>query len=78
MKTFISLEEPFKALSDKFEVSPSTNGYQVAFSTERNGVYTLDPDAIVPAGQNLIYIGAIRWGYYKLVGNTSENLTVIL
>lgn len=66
-------EEVFRAQKDQFAVSPTTggSGYQVAYSA--NGVdFTNDEDAVVPAGENLVYLGAMQYGYYKLVGNTED------
>ena len=78
MKTFVTGSEPFKALSDKFEVAATQSGYQVAYSPEKNGTYTVDTDAVVPAGEVLVYIGAQRWGYYMLSGCTDENVVILL
>ena len=64
-------EEVFRAQRDQFAVSPSTSGYQVAYSA--NGVdFTNDADAVVPANENLVYLGAMTYGFYKLVGNSGK------
>ena len=76
MQMQVSGELPFKALKEQFSVAPTTSGYQVAYSAD-NVTFTLDPDAIVPAGENLVYLGSMTYGYYKLVGNT-DNVKVIL
>lgn len=78
MQLTINGEAPFRALKDQFSVAPSTSGYQVAFSTERNGTYTLDSDAIVPANEGLVYLGSGIYCWYKLVGNTDTALTVVV
>lgn len=70
-KIKINGEQVFKALKDQFAVSPSTSGYQVAYSAD-NSVFTLDEQAIVPANENLIYLGSMQYAWYKLVGNTDE------
>ncbi len=70
-KTILSGEAPFKALKDQFSIGPSTSGYQVAYSVDKT-TFTLDPDAIVPAGENLIYLGSMQYCWYKLVGNTGD------
>lgn len=72
----VSGETAFKALKEQFSVAPTTSGYQVAYSAD-NVTFTLDPDAIVPANENLVYLGSMTYGYYKLVGNT-DNVKVIL
>lgn len=69
-------EEVFRAQKDQFAVAPSESGYQVAYSA--NGVdFTNDADAIVPANENLVYLGAMTYGFYKLVGN-SDNVEVLV
>lgn len=76
MQIQVSGETAFKALKDQFSVAPTTSGYQVAYSAD-NVTFTLDADAIVPANENLVYLGSMTYGYYKLVGNT-DNVKVIL
>ena len=71
MQIKISGEKPFKALKDQFSVGPSSSGYQLAFSVNRED-WTLDENAIVPAGENLVYLGSGVYLYYKLVGNTGD------
>lgn len=60
---------------DKFSVAPTTAGYQVAFSADGEN-YTLDAQAIVPANENLIYIGAMPNVFYMLSGNTDNNVII--
>lgn len=69
---------PFQVTEgDKFSVAPTTSGYQVAYSV--NGTnFTLDTQAIVPANENLVYIGAMPNVFYMLSGNTDNNVLVIL
>ena len=76
MQIQVSGETAFKALKEQFAVAPTTSGYQVAYSAD-NTNFTLDADAIVPANENLVYLGSMTYGYYKLVGNT-DNVKVIL
>ena len=69
-------EEVFRAQRDQFAVAPTEGGYQVAYSA--NGVdFTNDADAVVPANENLVYLGAMTYGFYKLVGN-SDNVEVLV
>lgn len=69
-------EEVFRAQKDQFAVAPTQGGYTVAYSA--NGVdFTNDTDAIVPSGENLVYLGAMTYGFYKLVGNT-DNVEVLV
>lgn len=77
MQIKISGEQKFTAKKDQFAVAPTSCGYQVAYSA--NGVdFTLDSDAIVPAEENLVYLGAMTYGWYMLSGNTDEEVNVIL
>jgi len=71
-------EEVFRAQKDQFMVAPTTggSGYQVAYSADGEN-FTNDTEAVVPAGENLLYLGAMQYGYYKLVGNT-EDLDVLI
>jgi len=69
-------EEVFRAQKDQFAVAPTSAGYQVAYSA--NGVdFTNDADAQVPANENLVYLGAMTYGFYKLVGN-EDNVEVLV
>lgn len=77
MQITVNKEEAFKALKDQFSVAPTTSGYQIAYSADKVN-FTLDTDAIVPAGENLIYLGSMQYGWYVLSGNTDDNVTIIL
>ena len=76
MKILVNGEQAFKASKNQFAVGPSTSGYQVAYSAD-NSVFTLDEQAIVPANENLVYLGSMQYAWYKLSGNT-DAVTVIL
>lgn len=77
MKYTVNGEQKFSAKKNQFAVAPTTSGYQVAYSVD--GVnFTLDADAIVPANENLIYLGSMQYAYYKLVGNTDNDVDIIL
>ena len=77
MQIKINGEERFTAKKNQFAVAPTTCGYTVAYSA--NGVdFTNDTDAVVPANETLIYNGAMQYAWYKLVGNTDNNVNVIL
>ena len=78
MQAVISGENPFKALKDQFLISPTESGYQIAYSATKDGTFTLDADAVVPAGENLVYLGAMTYGWYKCVGLTDKEVTIIL
>lgn len=77
MQIKVNGEQKFSAKKESFAVAPTTSGYQVAYSA--NGVdWTLDADAIVPAGENLIYLGSVQYAFYKLVGNTDTDTLIIV
>lgn len=77
MKITVSGEQKFSAKKESFAVAPTTSGYQVAYSA--NGVdFTPDADAIVPAGENLVYLGSMQYAYYMLSGNTDNDVVIIL
>ena len=70
-KIIVHKDEIFRAQKNQFMVAPTTSGYQVAYSANGSD-FTNDSDAIVPANENLLYLGAMQYGYYKLVGNTDD------
>lgn len=71
MQITIKGEEVFRAQKSQFAIGPSEAGYTIAYSA--NGVdFTNDTDAVVPANENLVYLGAMQYGFYKLVGNTGD------
>lgn len=70
-KITIHGEQVFRAQRDQFAVAPSEAGYTVAYSAD--GVnFTNDTDAVVPANETLVYLGAMTYGWYKLVGNQGD------
>lgn len=77
MQVKINGEEKFTAKKDQFMVAPTSSGYQIAYSADGEN-WTLDSDAVVPANENLVYLGCMQYGFYKLVGNTDNNVNVIL
>lgn len=76
MQTVVVGETPFKANKFQFAVGPSSSGYQVAYSVDKQN-WTLDTDAEVPANETLIYNGSMQYAWYKLSGNT-DTVVVIL
>lgn len=71
MQITIHAEEVFRAQKNQFAIGPSEAGYTVAYSAD--GVnFTNDTDAVVPANENLVYLGSMQYGFYKLVGNTGD------
>lgn len=77
MEKRINGEAPFQVINgDKFSVAPTLSGYTVAYSADGTN-YTADTDAVVPANENLVYIGAMPNVFYKLSGNTENNVLVV-
>ena len=70
-KIVVHKEEVFRAQKDQFMVAPTSAGYTVAYSADGEN-FTNDTDAVVPSGQNLLYLGAMQYGYYKLVSNADD------
>lgn len=69
-------EEVFRAQKSQFAVAPTSAGYTVAYSA--NGIdFTNDTEAVVPANENLVYLGSMQFGFYKLVGN-ADNVEVLV
>ena len=64
-------EEVFRAQKSQFAVAPTSAGYTVAYSADGLN-FTNDTDAVVPANENLVYLGSMQYGYYKLVGNADD------
>lgn len=73
----VSGEERFRAQKNQFAISPTTAGYTIAYSA--NGVdWTTDTDAVVPANENLVYLGAMQFGWYKMEGNSDNDVEVLV
>lgn len=70
-KIIVHKEEVFRAQKDQFMVAPTSAGYTVAYSADGEN-FTNDTDAVVSANDNLVYLGAMTYGYYKLVGNADD------
>ena len=77
MQIVLKGESKFRTSRNQFAVAPTTSGYQVAYSADGQN-WTLDSDAVVPANENLCYIGAVAECFYKLSGNTDQNTVVVL
>lgn len=77
MQKTVNGETPFRAAKEQFSVAATTCGYQIAYSADKE-TWTLDADAIVPANENLVYLGSMQFGWYMLSGNTDDNVVVIV
>ena len=74
-KVSVNGEGVFRAQKSSFAVSPTSAGYTLAYSAD--GVsFENDTDAVVPANETLMYIGAVPYAYYKLVGNVDDDVTI--
>ena len=71
MQITIHGEEVFRAQKNQIAIGPSEAGYTLAYSADGLN-FNNDTDAVVPAGENLVYLGAMQYGFYKLVGNTGD------
>lgn len=76
MKTTISGEEIFSPTGTQFAIAPTSCGYTLAYSVDGE-TFDVDENAVVAAGKNLFYIGAVPGALYKLSGNTDEDVQII-
>lgn len=65
-------EKVFSIPQTSFAISPSTEGYTLAYSADGTN-FTLAEEP-TPAGQTLVVNGCAKFMKYKLVGNQSEVL----
>ena len=74
-KVTVNKEGVFRAQKSSFAVAPTSAGYTLAYSAD--GVsFENDTDAVVPANETLMYIGAVPYAFYKLVGNVDDDVTI--
>ena len=71
MEIKVSGETPFRAIKNQVMIGPSESGYTLAYSVEKDGVYTPYSDA-TPAGENCLMNGVMQYCWLMLSGNTSE------
>lgn len=74
-KISVNREGVFRAQKNSFAVAPTSAGYTLAYSAD-NISWENDTDAVVPANETLMYIGAVPYAYYKLVGNVDDDVTI--
>lgn len=76
-KVTVSKEKEFRAQRNSFAVAPTSAGYTLAYSAD--GIsWENDTDAVVPANETLMYIGAVPYAYYKLRGNVDNDVVLQL
>lgn len=71
----VNKEGVFRAQKNSFAVSPTSAGYTLAYSANGKD-FENDTDAVVPANETLMYIGAVPYAFYKLVGNVDDDVTI--
>lgn len=65
-------EQIFSIPQNSFAISPSAEGYTLAYSAD--GINFTNNDEPTPAGETLVVNGCAKFMKYKLVGNQSEVL----
>lgn len=73
----VSGEAKFRAQRDQFAIAPTSAGYTIAYSANGED-FTNDTDAVVPANENLVYLGAMTYGWYKMVGNVDNDVEILV
>lgn len=74
MKILVNGEETFRSRGNNMAIAPTSNGYTLEFSVD-NTIFSAYGDAI-PAGENLLISDAVSGMYFRMAGNTDENVTV--
>lgn len=75
MQATIHGETPFKCLKDTFAIAGTSNGYTLNYSVDKVNWTAWEEET--PAGETLIVNGATPLMYFKLDGNTDENVQAI-
>lgn len=63
-------ERVFQVLAHSFSVSPSAEGYTLAYSAD--GINFTDYEEATPANETLIVNGVNKGEFFKLKGNASQ------
>jgi hypothetical protein len=74
MKILINKEDIFQARGSKVAISATTSGYTLQYSVD--GRDFDDYQESIPANENLIVSDVISGMFFKLAGNTDDNVTV--
>ena len=74
MKILVNKEEVFRSSGNKVAIAATSSGYTLQYSVDGN--YFDDYQEPVPAGENLIVTDVVSGMFFKLVGNTDDNVTV--
>lgn len=76
MQVFVSGEQPFKAKKGTFAVAGTSAGYTLNYSVNR--VDWTAYETATPANETLIVNGVTPYMWFKLVGNSDEDVEIIL
>jgi len=76
MKVMVSGETAFRSQRESFGVGPTSNGYTLSYSADKE-TWT-DYDEATPANENLIVNGVPTYMWFKLKGNQDTEVVVIL
>ena len=74
MKILVNKEEVFRSSGNKVAIAATTSGYTLQYSVDGNDFD--EYQAPGPAGENLIVTDVVSGMFFKLVGNTDDNVTV--
>lgn len=73
-KKIVEGENQFQILAHSFAVSPSNEGYTLAYSAD--GVNFTDWSEATPANETLVVNGIAKSMYFKLKGNNSNVIII--
>lgn len=74
MKILVNKEEVFRSSGNKVAIAATSSGYTLQYSVDGNDFDEYQKP--VPAGENLIVTDVVSGMFFKLVGNTDDNVTV--
>ena len=74
MKILVNKEEVFRSSGNKVAIAATTSGYTLQYSVDGNDFD--DYKEPVPGGENLIITDVVSGMFFKLAGNTDDNVTV--
>lgn len=76
MQQKVTGEAVIKVLTDQVMIGPSESGYTLCYGVTKDGDFT-EYSTPVPAGENCIVNGVMKFSYIKLKDNTGD-VNVIL
>ncbi len=78
MIRYVNGEEPFKCIKSTFAIAATTNGYTLAFATNKDSRIWTEWDEPVEASTNVVVNDATPFMYFKLKGNLDNGVQIIL